>query len=129
MVKLQDGSNVFAAELLLGNGEDDEGKPLKFEMVKSATPDAVPTWSAKSQMKDGSERTRFYSFSLADTQVKVLVITKTKEELKAEAAAAETAAKEAEKEKERQQPKPKIEKAFKTVSPASTSKAATKGRR
>lgn len=116
MVKVQDGQQILGSQALGGGAEDDEGKPLKFEPVEGA---AVPAYTAKVDMKDGSGRTKFYSFSLADTNVRVSVVTKTPEEMKAEKEGSKTAAAAPEAEKKReqpqQQPAPKTEKAFKTT--------------
>lgn len=68
MVKIQDGSLVPASELITGGGQDDEGKSLKFELVKDA---AMPQYRAVSKMDDGSGRTRTYSFGFDDTNVVV----------------------------------------------------------
>ncbi len=82
MVKLQDGSNVFARDLLLGEGQDDEGKKLTFEQVQAPGDNIIPTiYEAQTQMNDGSGRTRFFRFNLADTLVRVEVTTTTKEEI------------------------------------------------
>lgn len=74
MVKLQDGSIVAAGDLFNGSGQDEEGKQLKFEQVKTAT---IPTFEARSDTTDGSNQTRIYSFGLADTNVRVSVTTAT----------------------------------------------------
>ena len=66
MVKLQDGSLVPAAQLLSGEGEDEEGNKLQFKQLSNA---AVPTWQAKSEMKDGSKRMRTYEFGFEETNV------------------------------------------------------------
>lgn len=72
MVKLQDGSIVAAGDLFNGSGQDEEGKQLKFEQVKTAT---IPTFEARSDTTDGSNQTRIYSFGLADTNVRISLIT------------------------------------------------------
>ena len=130
MVKVQDGQQILGSQALGGGAEDDEGKPLKFEQVQTGT-GGVPTWTAKANMNDGSGRTRFYTFGLADTNVRVSIITKTPEEIKAEEQATVAAKKEADEaaaktrketlsatqqQKQEEPQPPKTEKAFKTVS-------------
>ena len=68
VVKIEDGSLVPAQELLSGAAQDPDGKPLKFTEVKDAT---MPTYQAKSKMDDGSGRTRVYTFSIENTNVRV----------------------------------------------------------
>ena len=122
VVKIQDGSVVLANELLAGDAQDDEGKALKFLEVLDAP---ITTFQAVSKMNDGSERTRIFSFGLADTKVRVTVTTKTPEQIKAEEQAA-AVAKKAEEDAAAAQRRSKAlegtqtfktEKAFKTVSP------------
>lgn len=92
MVKLQDGSLVAAADLINGAGEDPEGKPLKFTLVKDAS---MPAYEASAPMNDGSGRTRKYSFGFEDTNVVVHLVLIDE---RAEKAAAAKAAKAAEQE-------------------------------
>lgn len=68
MVKLQDGSLVFADQLLAGAGEDDNGNPIKFKEVKDAP---IPTYTAEADMNDGSGRKKNYTFGFSNTQVRV----------------------------------------------------------
>lgn len=68
VVKIEDGSLVPAQELLSGAAQDPDGKPLKFTEVKDAP---MPTYTAKSKMDDGSGRTRVYTFSIENTNVRV----------------------------------------------------------
>ena len=121
MVKVQDGQLILGGQALSGAAEDDEGKPIKFEAVEGAV---IPAYQAKVDMKDGSGRAKFYSFSLADTNVRISVVTKTPEEMKAEeegsktsaaAAVAKTTTAEKKQEQQEPQPAPKTEKAFKTT--------------
>ena len=68
VVKIEDGSLVPAQELLSGAAQDPDGKALKFTEVKDAP---MPTYTAKSKMDDGSGRTRVYTFSIENTNVRV----------------------------------------------------------
>lgn len=68
MVKLQDGSLVPASQLIGGEGEDDEGNQLKFKQTRTAT---VPTYTAESDLNDGTGRKKVYVFDLFDTPVRV----------------------------------------------------------
>ena len=68
VVKVEDGSLVPAQELLSGAAQDPDGKALKFTEVKDAP---MPTYQAKSKMDDGSGRTRVYTFSIENTNVRV----------------------------------------------------------
>jgi hypothetical protein len=68
VVKVEDGSLVPAQELLSGAAQDPDGKALKFTEVKDAP---MPTYTAKSKMDDGSGRTRVYTFSIENTNVRV----------------------------------------------------------
>lgn len=79
MVKLEDGSMVFAGQLLNGEGQDDEGKSLKFKS-KDDVAGSVPLYTAEAPMKDGSGRKKIYSFDLGTTQVRVSVSTVEPEE-------------------------------------------------
>lgn len=72
MVKLEDGSMVLASQLLGGDGQDDDGKSLKFKSNDDAT---VPVYTAEAPMRDGSNRKKIYSFDLGNTQVRVSVST------------------------------------------------------
>ena len=101
MVKIQDGSLVPASELITGGGQDDEGKPLKFELVKDA---AMPQYRAVSKMDDGSGRTRTYSFGFDDTNVVVHMTV-------------------VEDNKEAEEKAPKTEKVTKEVTPSPSSSA------
>ena len=68
MVKLQDGSLVPASQLIGGEGEDDEGNQLKFIQSRTA---GVPTYTAQSDINDGTGRKKVYIFDLFDTPVRV----------------------------------------------------------
>lgn len=77
MVKLEDGSMVYAGQLLGGECQDDEGHSLKFKANEDA---AVPFYRAEAPMKDGSGRKKIYTFDLGTTQVRVSVSTVEPEE-------------------------------------------------
>lgn len=77
MVKLEDGSMVFAGQLLGGEGQDDDGHSLKFKANEDAT---VPYYKAEAPMRDGSGRKKVYTFDLGTTQVRVSVSTVEPEE-------------------------------------------------
>lgn len=68
MVKLQDGSLVMASQLIHGEGEDDNGNQLTFVQTRNTK---VPSYTAESDMTDGSGRKKVYLFDLFDTQVRV----------------------------------------------------------
>lgn len=70
MVKLEDGSMIFAGQLLAGEGEDDDGHSLKFK-----NKDDGAYYNAEAPMRDGSGRKKIYSFDLGTTQVRVSVST------------------------------------------------------
>lgn len=72
MVKVQDGSLIYAGQLLGGEGQDDDGHSLKFKSNEDAN---VPVYTAEAPMRDGSGRKKIYSFDLGTTQVKVSVST------------------------------------------------------
>lgn len=70
MVKLEDGSVVLASQLISGTGEDDNGKPVKFEKNEESI---IPTYRAEADLNDGTGRKKVYSFDIADTPVRVSV--------------------------------------------------------
>ena len=73
MVKLEDGSLVYAGQLLSGECQDDDGKALKFKVNDGDQ--TVPFYRAEVPMRDGSGRKKIYSFDLGTTQVRVSVST------------------------------------------------------
>ncbi len=103
----------MAADLLMGEGQDAEGNPLRFEEVQGAI---FPTYQAMKPMSDGSGRVQVFSFGLQDTKVRVSVTQQSKEEF------VELAKKELARATEIAEHSIRTEKAFKTVSAVKKSK-------
>lgn len=79
VTKIQDGSLVYATELLQTAVEDGDGNKLQFDPIPDA---AIPSYRAEVVMNDGSGRKKVYAFGLADTLVRVGMTTISAEELK-----------------------------------------------
>lgn len=83
MVKIEDGSTLTLSRLL-GEAQDDDGRPLKFERNDDTNnPSDIPSWKAEVDMTDNSNRKKTYHVDLGNTLVRVSVAIQNPEALRA----------------------------------------------